>query len=234
MRTPAHVIVLPDRTRVRLAPGSHGSPHEGVCVVELASLLAREDFSDRPRCVCPVIAAYLRGWNDRAAHAERQRLAPYAMRIVGSRADRKTTRRRRDICLEWAGAELRRGSVRALLSRLRMRVRIAIFCGVLAAFRPNEGAADYTARVAMARRDMNAAFGLLDELLAVGGRPDLNGHGTGNGHTPANGHAATNGYVPGNGHALDRAAVNGHRATRANGAAPQLEDEQTPAGATGG
>src|SRR5437763_6369734 len=166
------VVVLPDRTRVRLAPGSHGSPREGVCVVELASLIALEEFSDRPWCVCPVIAAYLRGWNDRAAHAERQRLAPYAMRIVGSRADRKTTRRRRNICLEWAGAELRRGRVRAFVSRLGMKARIAIFCGLPAALRPNEGAPDYAARVAMARRDMGAAFGLLDDLLAVGGGLD--------------------------------------------------------------
>ena len=45
-------------------------------MVELASLIAQEEFSDRPRCVCPVIGAFLRGWNDRAPYAERQRLGP--------------------------------------------------------------------------------------------------------------------------------------------------------------
>jgi len=182
---------LPDRTRLRLAPGGHDSPRDGVCVVELASLIAREEFSDRPRCVCPVLAAFLRGWNDRAAHAERQRLAPYATLIVGSRGDRETTRRRREICLEWAGADLRRGRVRAMLSTVAVKARISIFCGVGAAIRPDEGAADYAARIAMARRDTDAAFALLDRLLAVGRRlePKID--------------AADNGR--------DAGAVNGHR-----------------------
>jgi len=47
--------MTPDR--LRLQPGSHRSPRDGVCVVELASVLAGERFSDRPRCVCEVIAA---------------------------------------------------------------------------------------------------------------------------------------------------------------------------------
>jgi hypothetical protein len=50
---------------VRLEPGTHRSPSDGVCLLELASMVARETFSDRPRCVCVVIAAFLRGWNDR-------------------------------------------------------------------------------------------------------------------------------------------------------------------------
>ena len=149
---------MPDGTPVRLAPGTHSSPHEGVCVVELASLIADEKFSDRPRCVCPVIGAFLRGWNDRAPHVERQRLGPYAPRIVGSRSNRRVTRQRRDICLEWAGADLSHGGVRGLLSRARMRVRIAVFCGLGAAVRLNEGAGDYTSRVALARGDPERAF----------------------------------------------------------------------------
>src|SRR3954447_37115 len=124
---------MPGGTRVRLAPGPHTSPHEGVCVVELASVIAGEEFSDRPSCVCPVIGAFLRGWNDRASHTERQRLSPYAARIVGSRSNRRVTRERRDICLEWAGADLTHGGVRGLLSSAGMRIRIAVFCGSAAA-----------------------------------------------------------------------------------------------------
>jgi hypothetical protein len=173
-------------------------------VVELASLIAREEFSDRPRCVCPVIAAFLRGWNDRAAHAERQRLAPYATLIVGSRGDRETTRLRREICLEWAGADLRRGGVRAVLSMLAVKARIATLCGVGAAIRADEGAADYAARVAMARRDTDAAFQLLDTLLAVGRRlePKIDAAANGHGFGAANGH----GDPP----ALNGRSANGH------------------------
>jgi hypothetical protein len=201
-------------------------------VVELASLIAREEFSDRPRCVCPVIAAFLRGWNDRAAHAERQRLAPYATLIVGSRGDRKTTRRRREVCLEWAGADLRRGPARAMVSRLGMKARITIFCGLRTAIRANEGAADYAARVAMARRDTDAAFGLLDDLLAVGGRlepnidaaPNDRGFGAGSGHRDP---AALNGGANGN-----TPQVNGNKAPddrngSTNGLAPGPERRAT-------
>src|SRR4029079_16155458 len=101
---------------------------QGACVVELSSLVALEPFSHRPRCVCPVVAAFLRGWNDRAAYSDRQRLRPYALRIVGSRAADAITRERRDLCLEWVGANLRAGRIRRVLARASIRLRTAGFC----------------------------------------------------------------------------------------------------------
>jgi hypothetical protein len=141
-----------------------------VCVVELASVLAREEFSDRPRCVCPVIAAYLRAWNDRAGYVDRQRLRPYAERIVGSRGDRRLTRERRDICLRWGSAEPRGGAWRRSLKRLWLRVRIGVSCGLAAAVKLNEGAGEFAARVAFSRGDHEGALDLLDKLLATGGQ----------------------------------------------------------------
>ncbi len=187
---------------IRLAAGAHSSPEDGVCVVELASVIAAERFSDRPRCVCPVIGAFLRGWNDRAPHAERQRLRPYAELIVGSRAGPRVTRERRDVCLEWAQAVLADGPDRPL-GRAGIRVRIAVLCGLRAAVRFNEGAGDYASRVAWARRDTASAFELLDTLLAIGRPPpadappvavgvDVNGDG--NGHRNGNGNG--NGRPP--------------------------------------
>jgi hypothetical protein len=184
---------------IRLSPGAHSSPEEGVCVVELASVLAKEKFSDRPRCVCPVIGAFLRGWNDRATHVERQRLTPYAALIVGSRRSRWVTHARRDLCLEWAGADLSHGPVRRWLARTGMRLRIAVYCGLDAALRLTEGAGDYASRVVAVGRDADAALQLLDALLAVGaptrrepGAPTTVG-ASGNGHRPMNG----NGHVAG-------------------------------------
>jgi len=184
---------------IRLSPGAHSSPEEGVCVVELASVLAKEKFTDRPRCVCPVIGAFLRGWNDRATHAERQRLTPYAALIVGSRGTRWVTHARRDLCLEWAGTDLSHGPVRRWLARTGMRLRIAVYCGLDAALRLTEGAGDYASRVVAVRRDADAALQLLDALLAVGspsdrepGAPTTVG-ANGNGHRPMNG----NGHVAG-------------------------------------
>src|SRR5215211_730170 len=113
-----------DVDSLRLEPGTHRSPRDGVCVMELASLIAREEFSDRPRCACLVIGSFLRGWNDRSGHAERQALRPYAKRVVGSRGRRGVTRRRRDICLTWAGANLNGNAASRAIRRLGMRLRI--------------------------------------------------------------------------------------------------------------
>lgn len=137
-------------------------------MVELASVLAREEFSDRPRCVCPVIAAFLRGWNDRAAYSDRQRLWPYAQRIVGTRGNARLTRERRDMCLEWVGADLGNRRLARALRRLRLRGRIAVFCGPGYALRLTEGAPEYAARVLYGRRDVEGAFVLLDAMLATG------------------------------------------------------------------
>jgi hypothetical protein len=71
---------------IQLSKGRHASPDEGACVVELASMLAGEHFSDHPNSVCPVIAALLRNYNDRIDDRRRQDLYPYAAKIVGSRA----------------------------------------------------------------------------------------------------------------------------------------------------
>jgi hypothetical protein len=188
---------------VRLEPGSHRSPNEGVCVVELASMIADEPFSDRPRCVDRVIGAFLRGWNDRAGYADRQRLYPYASQVVHTGGYRRISRIRRDRCLSWAGAKLDRGAVGRLAARLAMRARIAWSVGLWPAVRLKEGAGAYAARVCFGRGGSEEAFALLDELLAIGGpvpdqpslpdhwvpaeldrlvAPNGNGNGNGNGH----------------------------------------------------
>jgi hypothetical protein len=209
---------LPEGLQVRLTAGAHSSPQQGVCVVELASLIAKEEFSDRPRCVCPVIGAFLRGWNDRAPYAQRQRLGPYAARIVGSRRSSAVTRERRDVCLRWAGEDLNHGGVRGFLSRIAALARIAIFCGPGAALRPNEGAGDYVARVAMARGDLRGAFELLETLLATGEDEERRGPPpvgvAGNGHAPLNG----NGNAPLNGNGMPVGAPTGVGAGNGHGA----------------
>jgi hypothetical protein len=202
---------------LRLEPGSHRSPRDGVCLLELTSILAREEFSDRPRCVCRVVAAFLRGWNDRSGHAERQRLRPYAKRVIGSRARRSVTRRRRDICLIWAGADLSGNFLSRAMRRLGMRMRILALVGIRPALRLNEGAGELAARVVFARYDSATGLRLVDTLLEVGTEleqaparshggdalaravvaralrdpvplPPLAGNGNGNGRCNGNGH----------------------------------------------
>lgn len=161
-----------DLESLRLAPGSHSSPREGICVVELSSLLAGERFSDHPRCVCRLVGAFMRAFNDRAAHADRQLLIPYAERAVGSRASRQVRHLRRDVCLVWAGASPDGGPIRRLLGRLAMRFRIWVVVGLKQAIRLDDGAGEYAARVVFARHGTRAAFALLDHLLELGAASD--------------------------------------------------------------
>jgi hypothetical protein len=64
--------LAPSHQTVRLARGKHDTPADGACVLELASMLAGEPFGDQPRSVSPVIAAYLRTYNDGADDVSRR------------------------------------------------------------------------------------------------------------------------------------------------------------------
>jgi len=57
-----------------LSRGSHMTSAMGTCVMELASVLAGEPFSDRPECIHPTLAKVARMVNDQVGEHERQRL----------------------------------------------------------------------------------------------------------------------------------------------------------------
>lgn len=65
-------------------------------------MLAGEPFSDRPRCVCPVIAAFLRTYADAIGDARRQDLYRHAAQVVGTAHGSGALRARRaDMCRAW-------------------------------------------------------------------------------------------------------------------------------------
>src|SRR5436309_3527288 len=92
---------------VRLGHGKHRSPQQGACVMELASMLAGEAFSDHPTSACPVIGAFLRRYNDSIGDGRRQRLYSVAAKVVGTRASEAVQRRRLQHTSAWV-TELRR------------------------------------------------------------------------------------------------------------------------------
>ena len=97
---------------VRLSAGRHRSAHAGVCVMELASMLAEERFSDRAATISPVIGAFLRTYNDGLDDERRQDLYPVAALVVDSRARRSVEDERGLMCLAFArrlGSRLPRG-----------------------------------------------------------------------------------------------------------------------------
>jgi hypothetical protein len=91
----------------RLSRGKHRFPDEGTCVMELASMLAGESFTDRPRAVCPVIATVLRSYNDAVDDVRRQALYRYASESVGTN-DRALRRRRLQMAERYLGIPIRR------------------------------------------------------------------------------------------------------------------------------
>lgn len=92
---------------VRLAPGRHRSPRDGVCALELTSMLAGERFSDTPHCACPLLAAFARAYNDALDDRRRQELTALAAILVGSRTDDHAWRARRGAELLAYAASLR-------------------------------------------------------------------------------------------------------------------------------
>ena len=101
---------------IRLSKGKHTSKDHGACVMELASMLADEPFSDHPASVCPVIASLLRAYNDSVDDRRRQDLYVYAARVVGSRGSAELERMRTEHVTAWM-ASPRRDAGRASCSR---------------------------------------------------------------------------------------------------------------------
>jgi hypothetical protein len=108
-------MMPPSHQTVTLRRGRHDSPATGACVVELASMLAGERFSDHPRTVCPVIAAFLRSYNDLLPEGEQDELYPYAALVVGTAASGRIQRQRAGRILAWAGLRAGRGRLRLRL-----------------------------------------------------------------------------------------------------------------------
>src|ERR1700710_1113313 len=84
----------PSFQTVRLAQGRHASPQQGVCTLELASMLAGERFSDQPRSACAAVAAFVRGYNDAIDDVRRQDLYAVAAQLVGSSGGEDLTHER--------------------------------------------------------------------------------------------------------------------------------------------
>ena len=155
---------------VRLSQGKHRDPDHGACVMELASMLAGEPFSDRPRCVDPVIAGFLRTYNDGVDEVRRQSLYPLAAAVVGTRSTGGVQAERARMCMAWAQArhgERRHGPRRLLPARPPMPD------GRVADDAAGTLAGRLAAKLVMRRRSGSAQAAVLAfvrELVAAGGR----------------------------------------------------------------
>jgi hypothetical protein len=147
---------------VRLSKGKHASPAEGACVMELASMLAGEAFSDRPASVCPVVGGFLRAYNDRIDDERRQDLYRFAAEVVGTRAVAEVERERERRCLAWA-EEMRRQRPRPLRWARSSSAVVDRRLGL-------DAAGTYAARSIRRHTDRThaAALSLVQELIGMG------------------------------------------------------------------
>ena len=148
---------------IKLSPGKHYSPDDGACVMELASMLAGESFTDHPASVCPVIGSVMRAYNDFVDDAARQDLyAEYAARVVGSRGDSEVERVRSERVATWS-AEMR-------LRTLRRFLPLSIAQALSRMKAPRlDSVGTYAVRVIPRHtpETHSAALALVDELLAI-------------------------------------------------------------------
>jgi hypothetical protein len=70
--------------RVELVTGVGTRDAGRMCVMSLVACLAGEEHGDSPGCASPLIRAYAIPLNDNMPHAVRQRLKPFAPRILGT------------------------------------------------------------------------------------------------------------------------------------------------------
>jgi hypothetical protein len=82
--------------------GQHEGPDDGMCAIEAAAWVAGEPWSDRPECVCPVIAEFCRRWNDGLPSHERNAiLRPMVPRLVGTRGSAALAHKRSLMAADW-------------------------------------------------------------------------------------------------------------------------------------
>jgi hypothetical protein len=128
--------------------------------MELSSMLAGEPFTDRPECVCPVIAEFLRTYNDEVDEQRRRDLYDYASQAVGTRAGNDVERLRANMCLRWWAR---------LDKPMRRRIRMVMWGLAPAAAARDSEIAYRAAKKAAGSRELHASvLALLDNLVSVG------------------------------------------------------------------
>ncbi|MDP9145242.1 MAG: hypothetical protein M3N43_11195, partial [Actinomycetota bacterium] len=83
-----------------LKAGAHSSPDQGLCLMELTALFAREQHSDHPKCVSPVLGTFGRNLNDVLPDGMRQELKSLIPSLPGT-ADDGMEERRGYMALDW-------------------------------------------------------------------------------------------------------------------------------------
>jgi hypothetical protein len=94
---------------IPLLKGAHNEPPNGtveVCALEAAAWLAREDHTDHPECVSPIIASLVRSWNDSLNDADRNSLLkPLVPKLINTVGGKTLEDRRAWMIVDWLARE---------------------------------------------------------------------------------------------------------------------------------
>src|SRR5438067_4420668 len=92
---------------ITLKSGSNKDRGAGVCAMEAIAWLAGETHSDQPQCVCPVIGAFMRTWNDGITEDETRTklLRPLLPALIGTRSTQAVELKRSYLALDWLARE---------------------------------------------------------------------------------------------------------------------------------
>jgi hypothetical protein len=89
---------------ITLRSGAHDNFDAGACAMEAAAWIAGEPHSDHPKCVDPVIAAFMRTWNDGIVDDETRTrlLLPLVPLTIGTADGPELQDRRAFAAADWA------------------------------------------------------------------------------------------------------------------------------------
>ena len=99
------IVIDPERFErlTVLRHGSHAENDKEMCVMEAVAWVTHQEWSDSPPCVCPVLGAFMRVWNDGLPNdAERTRLLkPLIPDLIKTKGSEALEARRATMATEW-------------------------------------------------------------------------------------------------------------------------------------
>ena len=83
--------------------GAHFKNEVNMCVMEAVAYVTHKEWSDHPPCVCPVIGAFMRAWNDGLPDDESRTrlLKPLIPKLINTRGSKKLEQRRATMATDW-------------------------------------------------------------------------------------------------------------------------------------
>jgi len=90
-----------DLEALNLKQGAHEPSSQEMCVMEAVAYIANEPWSDHPQCASPVIATFMRSYNDSVSDEVRQTLKQFIPRLIGTKGSVEIEERRSLVAADW-------------------------------------------------------------------------------------------------------------------------------------